>query len=173
MDRNGDLGGALEAAGHDAGAPRSTSAKGLLPYLTLEASAVMLRTLRERTPGSGGSAFVATFLVAPEPHDVLLAVHHARDVWFRALGEARRQEFQPGDPEKLFVVTGWRAVRSMNRRASRINREQEMVVLAGEPGHSRTALSVRCSASTGRRRRAGGRPAGATGARTTRGPRRR
>lgn len=137
MDRNNDLGAALEAAGHDAGAPSLFIGEGLLPYLTLEASAVMLRALRARTPDAGGSALVATFLVAPPPHDVLLAVHHVRDVWFRALGEARRQEFQPGDPEKLFVVTGWRTVRSMHRHAGRINREQEMLVLAGEPAPAR------------------------------------
>ena len=134
MDRSSDLDGALEAAGHDAGAPSLFIGEGLLPYLTLEASATMLQTLRARTPETDESALVATFLVAPPPQDVLLALHHVRDAWFQALGEARHQEFQPGDPEKLFVVTGWRAVRSMSRQASRINKELQMLVLAGEPG---------------------------------------
>lgn len=134
MDRSSDLDSALHAAGHDATAPSLFIGEGLLPYLTLEASAVMLQTLRARTPASEDSALVATFLVAPPPQDVLLAVHHVRDAWFRVLGEERRQEFQPGDPEKLFVVTGWRAVRQMSRQAGRLDKEQRMLVLAGEPG---------------------------------------
>jgi methyltransferase (TIGR00027 family) len=128
----GDLDTALAAAGHDAAAPSLFICEGLLPYLTLEASVAMLRTLRGRA--RAGSVLVATFLAAPEPRDVLLAVRRARDVMFRAIGEPRRNEFQPGDPEKLFVVTGWRVVRSKSGRASRIDREAQMVILAGEPG---------------------------------------
>jgi methyltransferase (TIGR00027 family) len=128
----GDLDAALAAAGHDATAPSLFLCEGLLPYLTLEASADMFRTLRARAPS--GSTLVATFMAAPEPRDVLLAWRRSRDVMFRVIGEPRRNEFQPGDPEKLFVVTGWRVVRSRTGRASRIDREAEMVILAGEPG---------------------------------------
>lgn len=131
MDHDSDLGAALEAAGHDASAPSLFLCEGLLPYLTLEASATMLQSLRARA--AQGSVLVATFLVAPEPRDILLALRRARDVWFRAIGEPRKQEFQPGDPEKLYVVTGWRTVRSKSRRASRIDPKEEMLVLAGEP----------------------------------------
>ena len=131
MNEESDLGPALEGAGDDATAPSLFLCEGLLSYLTLEASARMLRTLRARAPE--GSVLVATFLVAPEPHDLLLALRRARDLWFRAIGEPRRQEFQPGDPEKLYVVTGWRTVRSKGRRASRIDAKEEMLVLAGEP----------------------------------------
>ncbi len=126
-----DLDAALAAAGHDAGAASLFICEGLLPYLTLEASAAMLETLRARAPG--GSVLVATFLTAPEPRDLLLAWRRTRDVLFRAIGEPRRNEFQPGDPEKLFVVTGWRVVRLKSGRASRIDRNAQMVILAGEP----------------------------------------
>ncbi len=129
---DGDLDAALEAAGHDATAPSLFVCEGLLPYLTLEASAALFRTLRARAPG--GSVLVATFLAAPAPRDLLLAWHRTRDVMFRAIGEPRRNEFEPGDPEKLFVVTGWRVVRSKSGRASRLDREAQMVILAGEPG---------------------------------------
>jgi methyltransferase (TIGR00027 family) len=129
---DGDLDAALDAAGHDASAPSLFLCEGLLPYLTLEASAAMLHTLRARA--MEGSVLVATFLETPEPRDLLLVVHRARDLMFRAIGEARRNEFQPGDPEKLFVVTGWRVVRSKSGRASKIDREAQMLVLAGEPG---------------------------------------
>ncbi|HWD55120.1 MAG TPA: SAM-dependent methyltransferase [Acidimicrobiales bacterium] len=128
----GDLDAALEAAGHDAAAPSLFLCEGLLAYLTLEASVTLLRTLRARSPD--GSVLVATFLAAPEPRDLLLAWRRARDVMFRAIGEPRRNEFQPGDPEKLLVVTGWRVERSRSGRASRIDRDAQMVVLAGEPG---------------------------------------
>jgi methyltransferase (TIGR00027 family) len=129
---DGNLDAALEAAGHDATTPSLFLCEGLLPYLTLEASAAMFRTLRARA--TDGSVLVATFLEADEPRDLLLAWRRARDVGFRAVGEPRRNEFQPGDPEKLFVVTGWRGVRSKSGRASRIDREAQMLVLAGEPG---------------------------------------
>jgi methyltransferase (TIGR00027 family) len=126
-----DLDAALATAGHDATAPSLFICEGLLPYLTLESSVALLRTLRDRAPV--GSVLVATFLAAPEPRDLLLAWRRARDVLFRAIGEPRRNEFQPGDPEKLYVVTGWRVVRAKSGRASRIDRNAEMVILAAEP----------------------------------------
>jgi methyltransferase (TIGR00027 family) len=129
---DGDLDAALEAAGHDGSAPSLFLCEGLLPYLTLEASAATLRTLRARA--KDGSVLVSTFLEAPEARDVLLAWRRTRDVVFRAIGEPRRNEFQPGDPEKLFVVTGWRVVRSKSGGAGRIDRDAQMLVLAGEPG---------------------------------------
>jgi hypothetical protein len=70
---------------------------------------------------------------APPPRDVILAWRRAREVLFRVIGEPRRHEFEPGDPEKLFVVTGWRVARSRTGSASRIERAAQMLVLAGEP----------------------------------------
>ncbi|HEX4163694.1 MAG TPA: hypothetical protein VHZ05_14440, partial [Acidimicrobiales bacterium] len=80
-----------------------------------------------------GSVFVATFFVAPEPQDLLSAWYRAREVFFRAIGEPRQSEYRPDDPEKLYVVTGWRVARSKRGRASRVDRAAQMLVLAGEP----------------------------------------
>lgn len=126
-----DLAAALEQAGHDATAPTLFIAEGLVPYLTLEATAAMFRSARDRS--APGSVLVVTFYVAPEPHDVLAAWYTARKLFFRVIGEARRSEYQPGDPEKLYVVTGWSVARSKSGRASRVDRAARMLVLAGEP----------------------------------------
>ncbi|HSZ36212.1 MAG TPA: SAM-dependent methyltransferase [Acidimicrobiales bacterium] len=126
-----DLDATLEGAGHDADTPTLFLAEGLVPYLTLEATANMFAAVRARA--GPGSVLVATFFVAPEPHDLLLAWYHARNVFFRVIGEPRQSEYQPGDPEKLFVVTGWKVSRSKSGHASRVDRAARMLVLAGEP----------------------------------------
>ena len=58
----------------------------------------------------------------------------ATDLLRPVAGEPRRNEFRPGDPEKLMVVTGWRvdphASRSPERR---LDRGAHMLVLVGEP----------------------------------------
>lgn len=127
----GDLETALENAGHDATTPTLFLAEGLVPYLTLEATATMLQAVRARA--APGSVLVVTFFVSPEPHDLLLAWYRVREVFFRAIGEPRQSEYRPDDPEKLYVVTGWRVVRSKSGRASRVDRAAQMLVLAGEP----------------------------------------
>jgi methyltransferase (TIGR00027 family) len=129
--RGGDLETTLEQAGHDATTPSLFLAEGLVPYLTLEATATMFRALRARA--APGSVLVATFYVSPEPRDLLLAWYRARDVFFRVIGEARQSEYRPDDPDKLYVVTGWRVARSKSGHASRVDRAARMVVLAGEP----------------------------------------
>jgi methyltransferase (TIGR00027 family) len=127
----GDLGATLENAGHDATAPTLFLAEGLVPYLTLEATATMLRAVRERA--APGSVLVVTFFVSPEPHDLLLGWYRVRDVFFRVIGEPRQSEYRPDDPEMLYVVTGWRVARSKSGHASRVDRAARMLVLAGEP----------------------------------------
>lgn len=127
----GDLDATLEKAGHDAAAPTLFLAEGLVPYLTLEVTATMFQVLRARA--APGSVLVATFFVAPEPRDLLCAWYRARDVFFRAIGEPRRSEYRPDDPDKLYVVTGWRVARSKSGHASRVDRSARMIVLAGEP----------------------------------------
>jgi methyltransferase (TIGR00027 family) len=128
---HGDLGTTLENAGHDATTPTLFLAEGLVPYLTLEATAKMFQALRERA--ASGSVLVATFFVSPEPSELLRAWYRTRDVFFQAIGEPRRSEYRPDDPEKLYLVTGWRFVRSKSGHASRVDRAARMVVLAGEP----------------------------------------
>ncbi len=128
---HGDLDATLENAGHDATAPTLFLAEGLVPYLTLEATASMFRALRARA--AHGSVLVATFFVSPEPSDVLRAWYRTRDVFFRVIGEPRQSEYRPDDPEKLYVVTGWRVARSKSGPASRVDRAARMLVLAGEP----------------------------------------
>jgi len=91
----------------------------------------MFQALRARA--APGSVLVATFFVAPEPGDLLVAWYRARDAFFRFIGEPRRSEYQPDDPEKLYVVTGWRVARSKSGQASRVDRAARLVVLAGEP----------------------------------------
>ena len=126
-----DLEAALEGAGHDAAAPTFFLAEGLVPYLTLEAVAAMLHALRARA--AVGSVLVATFYVSPEPNDLLKAWYGARNIFFRAIGEPRRSSYRPDDPEKLYVVTGWKVTRAKSGPASRIDRAARLLVLAGEP----------------------------------------
>jgi methyltransferase (TIGR00027 family) len=126
-----DLAATLENAGHDATAPTLFLAEGLVPYLTLEATATMFQALRARA--APGSVLVVTFFVSLEPSELLRAWYRARDVFFRVIGEPRQSEYRPDDPEKLYVVTGWRVARSKSGRASRVDRAARMLVLAGEP----------------------------------------
>jgi methyltransferase (TIGR00027 family) len=128
---SGDLEAALENAGHDATTPTLFLAEGLVPYLTLEATATMFQAARARA--APGSVLVATFLVSPEPSDLLRAWYRAQDVFLRVIGEPRQSEYRPEDPEKLYVVTGWRVARSKTGKASRVDRAARMLVLAGEP----------------------------------------
>ncbi len=126
-----DLDATLENAGHDAKAPTLFLAEGLVPYLTLEATAAMFRALRARA--APGSVLVVTFFVSPEPSELLHAWYRARDVCFRLIGEPRQSEYRPDEPEKLYVVTGWRVARSKSGHASRVDRSARMLLLAGEP----------------------------------------
>ena len=128
----GDLEQTLGSAGHDATTPTLFIVEGLVPYLTLEATATMFQALRARA--AAGSVLVATFFVSTEPNDFLLAWYRAREVFFRMIGEPRRSDYRPDDPEKLYVVTGWRVARSKSGHASRVDRAARMLVLAGEPG---------------------------------------
>jgi methyltransferase (TIGR00027 family) len=131
----GDLGAALDAAGHDGAAPSLFVCEGLLAYVTLEAAASLCGTLRARAPH--GSVLVAGFLVAPEPDPVARALRSTTEGLLRVLGEPRRNEFRPGDPEKLMVVTGWRVTHSESSAESRVDRGSHTLILVGEPGPTR------------------------------------
>ena len=99
--------------------------------LTLETTAGVFEAVRARA--APGSVLVVTFFVSPEPRDLLHAWYQARKTFFRLIGEPRRSEYRPGDPEKLYVVTGWGVTRSKSWGASRVDRAARMLVLAGEP----------------------------------------
>ena len=130
-----DLDAALNAAGHDRGTPSLFVCEGLLAYLTLEAAASLCETLRDRAPH--GSTLVANFLVSPEPGSAARALRAATDALLRMVGEPRRTEFRPGDPEKLMVVTGWRVTHAESSAVSRIDRGSHTRLLVCEPGEER------------------------------------
>ena len=131
----GDPGAALDAAGHDPHQPSLFVCEGLLAWLTLEASATLCATLGARAPE--GSVLVADFLVAPEAGGPARALRATADTLLRAVGEPRRHDFRPGDPEKLMVVTGWRVTHSQSSGESLIDRGSHSLVLVCEPAAAR------------------------------------
>ena len=90
----GDLDAALDAAGHDRGAPSLFVCEGLLASLTLGAAASLCETLRARAPD--GSVLVASFLVSPVPGTPARAVRAATD----ALAEDGRRTPAPRVPAR-------------------------------------------------------------------------
>ncbi len=135
--RRADLGAALDAAGHDPGAPSLFVCEALLSGLTLEETASLCDTLRARAPA--GSALVADFWVSPEPGAAARVLRSATDASRAVIGEPRRTELRPGDPDKLMVVTGWHVVHATPAAASRIDRGSHTVVLVCEPDPARRA----------------------------------
>jgi len=130
-----DLDGALDAAGHDRAAPSLFVCEGLLASLTLGTAVSLCESLRARA--APGSTLVADFPVSPEPGTPARALRAATDALLRVLGEPRRHEFRPGDPEKLMVVTGWRVTHAEASRQSRVDRGSYTLILVCEPGGER------------------------------------
>jgi len=128
---------ALATAGHDEDRPSLFVCDGLLTRLTLEATAALCDALRARA--APGSVLVADCRVAPEAGGPRRALRVVADLCLRVLGEPRRNEFRPGDPEKLMVVTGWRVTRAEPTPESRLDRGAHVLVLACEPGPPRPA----------------------------------
>ena len=131
----GDLDAGLDAAGHDRAAPSLFVCEGLLAHLTLAAAATLCETLQARAPD--GSTLVADFAVSPEPGTPARAIRAANAALLHVAGEPRRQEFRPGDPEKLMVVTGWRVTHSESSAESRLDRGSHMRILVCEPERER------------------------------------
>jgi methyltransferase (TIGR00027 family) len=130
-----DLGEALAAAGHDPARPSLYVSEGLFAYLSLEVLAALCTTLRARAPE--GSALVATVLVVPETGRRGHALRAALDRLLRAIGEARRSTFYPGDAQKLMVVTGWHLARSQVSAPTRMAQGSHLLVFAAEPDQDR------------------------------------
>jgi methyltransferase (TIGR00027 family) len=129
--RSDDVGIALAAAGHDEGRPSLFVAERLFATVSLERVATLCETLRTRA--APGSVLAATFSVSPEQGGRGQAARDAFDQLRRAMGQGRPHEFLPGDPQKLFVVTGWRVVRSSSSPQGWLGQGSSLVALAGEP----------------------------------------
>ncbi len=126
-----DLAAALDAAGHDPARPSLFVCESVLVGLPLAVTASLCEGLRARA--APGSTFVATFAVAPEPTRPLQTLRIATNAAMRVLGETRRDELRPGDPEKLMVVTGWHATHIERGVEHRLDRAAYQLVLVCEP----------------------------------------
>lgn len=130
-----DLGTALHAAGQQADAPSLFVAEALFDTLTLEATASVCAALRTRA--APGSVLVATFSVTPEAGELTRALRSASGLLRRATDEPRRNEFRPGDPQKLMVVTGWRVTHAESSPERRLDPGAHTLILVCEPDPAR------------------------------------
>ncbi len=126
-----ELGPALASAGHDEDRPSLFVAESLFATLPLQSVAVLCEALRERA--APGSILAATFWVSPEHGGRGQAVHEALGQLRRIVGRGRPSEFLPGDPQKLFVVTGWSVVRTSSSPPVWLGQGSSLVALAGQP----------------------------------------
>jgi len=130
-----DLGPALQAAGHDADVPSLFVCEGVFDPLTLEATASACAALRSRA--AADSVLVATFSVVPEGSGPARALRSATNLVRQVTDEPRRNEFRPGDPEKLMVVTGWRVTHAESSSGRRFDPGAHMRILVCEPDPAR------------------------------------
>jgi methyltransferase (TIGR00027 family) len=135
-----ELGGALDAAGHDADAPTLFIAETVFDSLTLEATASILGALRQRATPS--SVLVATFSVAPEGSGTAQALRSATGLLRQIADEPRRSDLRPGDPEKLMVVTGWRVTHTESSPGRRLDPGAHSVILVCAPGPPRAGSTA-------------------------------
>jgi methyltransferase (TIGR00027 family) len=131
----GDLAPALQAAGHDAALPSLFVAEGLFDALTLEAAAAVCSAMRSRA--GPGSALVASFSISPEGSELTRALRSATGVVRQATDERRRNEFRPGDPQKLLVVTGWRVTHTESTAQRRLDPGAHVLLVVCEPDPGR------------------------------------
>jgi methyltransferase (TIGR00027 family) len=130
-----DLGAALQAAGHDAHAPTLFVGEAVFDTLTLEATASACAALRARA--TADSVLVAAFSVVPEGTGPARALRAATDLVRQATDEPRRNQFRPGDPQKLMVVTGWRVTHAESTAERRLDPGAHVVILVCEPDPAR------------------------------------
>jgi methyltransferase (TIGR00027 family) len=131
-----DVDAALDAAGHDAGAASLFVCEGLLDALTLEATASLCETLRTRA--APGSTLVATVTVRPEAGAPARTFRAATDLLRLAADVRRRNEFRPGDAQKLMVVTGWRVTHAESSPERRLDPGAHLLALVCEPDPARS-----------------------------------
>jgi methyltransferase (TIGR00027 family) len=130
-----DLGGALDAAGHDPDAPSLFIAETVFDSLTLEATASICGVLRQWA--APNSVLVASFSVAPEGSGTAQALRAATGLLRQIADEPRRSHLRPGDSEKLMVVTGWRVTHTESSAGRRLDPGAHMVIVVCEPGPPR------------------------------------
>ena len=131
LDQTADeIGAALDAAGHDAGAPSLFVCEGVLDTLTLEVAASLCDALRAR--GAARSVLVADVSVAPAGGTPVRALRSATALVRQAADEPRRNEFRPGDPQKLMVVTGWHVTHTESSAERRLDPGAHTLVLVCE-----------------------------------------
>jgi methyltransferase (TIGR00027 family) len=129
------LGAALGAAGHDAATPSLFVAEDLFDTLTLEATASTCAALRARA--APGSVLVATFTVSPEATAPTRALRSATGLLRHVAAVPRRVEWQPGDPEKLLVVTGWHVTHTEASAERRLDPGAHVRILVTAPDPAR------------------------------------
>ncbi len=127
----GDLGDALEAAGHRADRRSLFVCEGVLAALTLAAAATLCETLRARV--AAGSILVAAFPVFPDA--TARGARRARGDGPLLAGGGRvaARRYRPGDPEKLLVVTGWHAIHTEATAERRLDRGARLLLTVSEP----------------------------------------
>ncbi|HVB92291.1 MAG TPA: SAM-dependent methyltransferase [Acidimicrobiales bacterium] len=127
----GDLESALTEAGHDPARPSLFVCEGLLASLSLEVGAALCETLRARS--APASVLAVNFRVIPAAGARGRALRRLVDGVLSLIGETRRTEFLPGDPEKLMVVTGWHIIRSTRSAPGKVDQGAHLLVVACEP----------------------------------------
>jgi methyltransferase (TIGR00027 family) len=102
----GDLGAALEAAGHDPARPSLFLVEGLLGYLPRSVADRVLRALRHcATPGS---RIAAAFPVAPKGTSTTYRFRHwTRQRLVAAIGEPWVNVYTSAEVDESFAACGW------------------------------------------------------------------
>ena len=80
---------------------------------------------------------MAAFPVFPDAAAPARAVREATGLFWQAAGEPRRDEYRPGDPEKLLVVTGWHAIHTEATAERRLDRGARLLLTVSEPAATR------------------------------------
>jgi hypothetical protein len=80
---------------------------------------------------------MATFSVAPEGGEVARVLRSATGLLRQATDEPRRNEFRPGDAQKLMVVTGWQVTHSESSAERRLDPGAHMLILVCDPDPAR------------------------------------
>ena len=127
----GDLGAVLAGAGHRPDRPTLFICEGLFAYLTFEACVSLCTTLAGRAHAD--SVLAANFRVAPAAGPRGAALRRVVDGALALLGEHRKTDFRPGDPERLLAESGWTIIRRDASRPSRLDEGSHLLVVAATP----------------------------------------
>lgn len=126
------LAAALDAAGHDATRPSLFVCENTFTTSTLEITASICGALRARAPRD--SLLVASFVVTAEATSApARAMHRATGALAALGGEPQPDEWRPGDPEKLMVVTGWHVTHAEVAAGRALDHGAHQRVLVCEP----------------------------------------